>query len=297
MMQPGIHFASFCFVLLLSSPILAKSPKVIGKRPMGAPRIQEPAGAVKVRQGMGYFARRAISADGKRKFSQKPVEATNINSAIIVLREALREAKRGSRQREEAGVLLLKSLHFKAVYTGASNKVQQDLYTEGQKLGVALEKEFPNSSAIRYWLAVQWGKWAEVYGKIAAARQGVADKIKTLAERIIRDDQNYYFAGGYRVLGRLHNKSPRIPFFLSWPSNDTAIDLLTKAQRLAPSNILNNLFLAEALLDSGGKKNREQALALLQRLIQNVKPSQERHIEDTDDLSEARRVYQIYAGK
>ena len=66
--------------------------------------------------------------------------------------------------------------------------------------------------------SVDWGKWALVFGKTAAVKQGAAAKIRDYAQAVILLDPAYDGGGGYRVLGRLHHQTPAVPFFTGWAS-------------------------------------------------------------------------------
>ena len=259
----------------------------LGKSPVG-----NPTGGTSnnlLQQGEAFFNKRSVKIQDMKNFV---VDSKNIDQAISVFRKILTSNSGASREREQAGVFFLMSLHFKAEYTGASEDVQKALYDEGKAIGTKLSQQYPKSAALKYWLAVQWGKWAKVFGKIAAARQGAAEIIRDLSQDLIKLDPNYYFAGGYRVLGRLHHQSPYIPLVLSWPDNKKAVENLELAVKRGPYNILNNLFLGEALMSSGGKSNRKRALNLLEKAAK-IQPNKSRHVEDLKDLAEVKRVLKL----
>ena len=111
---------------------------------------------------------------------------------------------------------------------------------------------------------VNLGSWAEVYGIIAAAREGVADIMRTESLKIIEMDPNYQNGGGYFMLGAVHYKSPRIPFLLSWPSIDEAVKYLTMAYETCSTTPNQTVYLAQALKKDGRDK---RAKNLLQELV------------------------------
>ena len=39
-------------------------------------------------------------------------------------------------------------------------------------------RSIPGAGALFFWDSVNWGEWALVYGKLAAVKQGAADRIK-----------------------------------------------------------------------------------------------------------------------
>ena len=107
------------------------------------------------------------------------------------------------------------------------------------------------------------GSWAEVYGIIAAAKEGVADLMREHSEKIIALDSQYADGGGYFMLGVVHLKSPYIPFILSWPSNDKAGEFLTKAFEIGNQTPSQTVYLARALHKDEQKNKAKQLLFCL----------------------------------
>lgn len=148
--------------------------------------------------------------------------------------------------------------------------------------------EVPEAAGIHLWAAVHWGLWGDAYGRLAAARQGVAGKIRDLAETALALDEHYERAGPHRVLGRLHALAPRVPFFTGWIDRDTAIRELERAVELGPTMPLNRLFLAEALLEHR-RDRRPEALAQL-RAILALPPEPQNAVEHADAERQAREL-------
>ena len=61
-------------------------------------------------------------------------------------------------------------------------------------------EKYPNSAPAHYWYLVNLGSWAQVYGTIAAAREGVADLMKKHSEIIIELDEKYMDGEGISCL-------------------------------------------------------------------------------------------------
>jgi hypothetical protein len=57
-----------------------------------------------------------------------------------------------------------------------------------------------------------WGEWALSTGKFEAARTGAAEKIRDYALTVIGVDPEFEEGGGYRIVGRLNDQAPWIPF-------------------------------------------------------------------------------------
>ena len=164
----------------------------------------------------------------------------------------------------DAGIYLLHSYYFKGKFVLKDENSQKETFNKGKALAEKLIKKYPDSGALRYWYLVNLGSWAEVYGIITAAREGVADIMRTQSLKIIELDPNYQNGGGYFMLGAVHFKSPRIPFFLSWPSNDEAVKYLNKAFETGRSTPNQTVYLARALKKDGLDK---RARNLLQELV------------------------------
>ncbi len=185
-----------------------------------------------------------------------------INRALDLYRQAAAEASGSAR--EEALWKLLRAYWFKGSYAAADRERKKTIFDEGKEIGLEAVREFPDSPGVNLWLAALWGSWAEVYGKMKAAKKGVAGKIRQLCEKVIELDPRFNDAGGYRVLGRLHFKSPKIPLILGWPSKKKAVEYLQKADEIAPGNLFTKLYLAEALYK---RKERDRAVQILKEIL------------------------------
>lgn len=164
----------------------------------------------------------------------------------------------------EASWKLMRALYFQGTYTDLDDERKKEIFRRCTDLGEGAIAREPDSIDVNFWLAVCWGRFGEVYGKMKAAREGVAEKIRDRAQKVIDLDPAYETAGGYRVLGRLHHQSPRIPLLLSWPSNKVAKKLLEKAVANEPVHPLSKVFYAEVLRD---EKEKAKAITVLEDLL------------------------------
>jgi tetratricopeptide (TPR) repeat protein len=190
------------------------------------------------------------------------VEPVNIEKAIEAYLKAVEESS--GAKKEEALWKLLRAYYFKGNFTIFDRASRRELYEEARVIAYKGLEEFPDSRGINLWTAVIWGVWAQEYGTWKAARKGVAGKMKALTNKVIDLDENYDDAAGYRLLGRLHFKSPRIPLFLGWPSNKKAQLFLEKAYKLAPHNLWTQQYLAEVLYK---REQEDRAKALMRKII------------------------------
>jgi hypothetical protein len=137
------------------------------------------------------------------------------------------------------------------------------------------------------WSAADWGLWGNAFGKLAAARQGVGEKVRDWAETLIALDDRFEGGAGHRVLGRLHAEAPKVPFFTGWVDHDKAISELDRALAIAPAELSNRYYLADALLVHRPAA-KARALSLL-REVAAAKPRPESPVEDTALAVEAAR--------
>lgn len=186
----------------------------------------------------------------------------NINQAIELYKKAI-ETSTGA-EKEEAIWKLMRAYYFKGKYTTNDSEAKKKIYDLGKDLGKAGLAEFPESVGIHLFSAIVWGVWGEEYGIMKAARQGVAGKIKEHCEKVIQLDPNFDEGGGYRVLGRVYFKAPKIPLILGWPSKKKAVEILEQGYKIAPRNLNTRQFLAEALYSQDQK---ERAIQMMKDIL------------------------------
>ena len=192
--------------------------------------------------------------------------------------------------KDEASLYLLKSYYFKAKFTENDKKKKKALLKKGKDLGQKLITVFPQSAEYRYWYLVNLGSWAEVYGIIAAAREGVADQMRSHSDKIIEIDPEYENGAGYFLLGAVHYKSPYIPFLLSWPNNADAIKWLEMSYSTGQQKLAQGVYLSQALYKA---KRRDEAIKLLDQIVE-VSPSKDDYASDWEWIKKARVLYSKY---
>jgi tetratricopeptide (TPR) repeat protein len=239
-------------------------------------------------------------ADADALYARR-AEAGNVDKAIALYRRAL------SANAADGLVLskLLRALHFKGAFTTAPAQQRDATFDEGRRLGQAFVdnneralpkrasaridalRRVPHAADVYFWTAACWGQWALTRGKLAAARQGVAGKLRDLAQTVIDLDPSLEEGGGDRVLGRLHHQAPRIPFLTGWVSREKALLHLRRSHAIAAHNSATRFFLADAILELE-LRNKEEALRLL-RACRDEPPRPEYLVEDRFYAEEARR--------
>ena len=226
---------------------------------------------------------------GKDLYFSRGEGATGLKANSEPIESAIIEFEKGRLSPEtalEAGVYLLRSYYYKGQFVIEDIDEKKKIFKKGKTIGESLILEYPNSAAIRYWYLVNLGRWAQVYGTLAAAREGVADLMRTHSEKIIELDNQYMDGGGYFMLGAVHLKSPYIPFILSWPSNTRAVEYLTKALEQGEDTPSQTVYLARALYKEGEKNN---AIKILQKFVSRP-ISKNNKVEDLEYKLEAKNL-------
>ena len=127
----------------------------------------------------------------------------------------------------------------------------------------------PEAVSAFEWSAVAWGMYALAQGILAAAREGAVTRIRDYAEAVIRLAPALDDAAGDRTLGRLHHKTPSIPLLTGWASGKEAIRHLRRAVAVAPTSLVNRLFLAEALHDLEPSR-LDEAISIAEGVVDDV---------------------------
>ena len=211
---------------------------------------------------------------------------TPINNAISSLTKALNNPT----TEEHAALYLMKSYYFRGKYVHDDIENKKVDFNNGKKLGEKYINQYPDSPAFRFWYLVNLGSWAEEYGVISAAREGVADLMRKHSKKIISLDPEFENGGGYFMLGVVHYKSPYIPFILSWPDNDKAISYLSKSINIGEAIPNQKVYFAQALYKDG-KKN--EAIKLLEE-VANMQPSMDERVRDWDQIDTAKQLLKDY---
>ncbi len=255
-------------------------------------------------EGDRLYARRAEGHQGAR------ARAANIDAAIAAYERAVAAAP------SELGprVKLLTALRFKGAYAVTSESAKKEIFGRGKELSdqalklldsklaerglpssaranveqlASASRSIPYATELFYWDAVLWGEWALVYGKMAAARQGAADRIRRSATIARLANPSLEDGGGARVLGRLHHQTPRIPLITGWASQREAVKFLRESVAAGPRVKITKVFLAEALME-GDANARREARALLEDVVRT--PNEPNHLVENVAAQEDARV-------
>ena len=250
----------------------------------------------------------AARAEGSQNGHAK---AEPVNAAIA----AYQKAVTANPNDLDAQSKLLRAYRFKGAYVSTSNDEKRQIYAQAKKAGEtalaavdrqltakgvksvskATEKEvadvarnIPGAAETYLWDAINWGEWALAYGKMAAAREGAADRIRREATIANLIDPKLEGGSPSRVLGRLHDQTPRIPFMTGWASSKEAVKFLNDSLRIDPTNKITVVFLAEAMVNNNGD-TKPQAVQMLKDAV--AKPVDPNYVvEQTAALNDAKNM-------
>jgi tetratricopeptide (TPR) repeat protein len=259
-----------------------------------------------VADGDKFYAARAEGAVGAR------AKAEPIDNAIAAYQRAIA----ANANDIDAHWKLLRAYRYKGAYVAANVDQKKQIYgvakTAGEKALAVVNarlrtnaksseqqvaeaaRKVPGAAEVFFWDAVNWGEWALAYGKMAAARQGAADRIKRGATIALLVDPRMEGGAPARVLGRLHDQTPRIPFITGWASSKEAVRFLSESQKIDPANKLTLVFLAEAMVSNDSSK-KPQATQLLRGVI-NTPAHPEFLVEDAAAIDDAKALLKKWGG-
>ncbi|HXI12222.1 MAG TPA: hypothetical protein VNM92_06215 [Thermoanaerobaculia bacterium] len=220
--------------------------------------------------------------------SGRPATA-NIDAAIAGYQRAIVQRPDDLESRWK----LLRALRYKGSYVAATKDQKRKVFEQARTVGAEslqifdkmlaargagpvartaekrvadAARQIPHAGQLLYWDAVSWGEWAQVYGKLAAVKEGVADRIRRESTIVMMIDPKIEGGGGARVLGRLHNQTPRVPFLTGWASGSEAVKYLRQSLAEDPTNKITQVFLAEAMF-AADKATKAKAVQMLRDVI------------------------------
>lgn len=261
--------------------------------------------SAQVADGDRHFANRAEGAQGAQ------AKTGPIDAAIAAYQRAVAQDANDL----EAQWKLLRAYRYKGAYAASNAEQKKQIYGAAKnagdkavaaackKLGMTAKspekqvagaaRKVPGAAEVFLWDAVNWGEWALAYGRMAAARQGAADRIRRGATIAHLASPSIEGGAPSRVLGRLHDQTPRIPFATGWASSKEALRFLNESLRIDPDNKLTMLFLAEAMV-AGDSSARPQAVQILRGVVNNpIDP--EYPVEDAAAVADAKALLAKYS--
>ncbi|MEQ8351731.1 MAG: hypothetical protein RH862_09625 [Leptospiraceae bacterium] len=153
----------------------------------------------------------------------------------------------------------LSSVYF---YRGLFTKDDQKrelFYEHGTNFGKEAINMNPRAIYGNFWYASNAGQLGICQGIMASLAS--IDPFKKSMEVVLKENENFFFAGPHRALGRLFHQAPGWP--ISVGNKNKAAEHLERAVELAPEFFNNRSFLAELYLDMGKKDNAREHLEYL----------------------------------
>jgi tetratricopeptide (TPR) repeat protein len=256
-----------------------------------------------VSEGDQHWNARAEGHQGGR------AKAAQIDAAIAAYRKAVAQEPSNLDARGK----LLRAVRLKGAYVASTNDQKKVIYEIAKNDGNAAmaivnrqlaakgvkpdapeknvadtARAIPGAAEVFFWDSVNWGEWALAYGKMAAVRQGAADRIRREATIAMLIDPKLDGGGPQRVLGRLHDQTPHVPFITGWASSKEAVRFLRESNKIDPTNKITRVFLANALV-SNDSKNAPEAIRILREVINSPNdPSYE--VENAQAQEDARAL-------
>ena len=221
-------------------------------------------------------------------YEKRANNAVGLKANTAFIDKAINEFLKGFKTADSelnAGIYLLRCYYYKGKFIAKDDQEKKEFFNQGKALGEKLIELYPKSAGAYYWYLVNLGSWAEVYGILSAAKEGVANTMREYSNKIIDIDSSYSDGGGYFMLGAVHLKSPYIPFILSWPSDEMALDYLSLAYETGDSTPSQTVYLARALYTNDKKK---KAISLLSSLL-DEKISESYKLEDLEQHDIAKK--------
>lgn len=201
-------------------------------------------------------------------------DSSRINKCISAFENQIKSGK----ETEKCVLYYLLSLNFKVRFVYTSEKQKKELLDKTIELAEVYIKKYPLSAPILFEYITSVGLNAELTGAFANATNGVVEKMHKSALHLIQLDSLYYSGTGWKVLGILNYKTPYIPLVIDWPSKAEAKRVLEKALKYFPTDIANNFYYAEALLEN---KEIEKARVYF-NLVLKLKNRENAVLEDLD---------------
>ncbi|MBE7412090.1 MAG: tetratricopeptide repeat protein [Leptospiraceae bacterium] len=167
-------------------------------------------------------------------------------------------------------------------------KKQELYYEHGTNYGKESITMNPKDVYGNFWYASNVGMLGLCRGIMASLAS--IEPLRKSMEVVLKENENFYFAGPHRALGRLYHQAPGWP--ISIGSKSKALEHLEKAVQIAPEFFNNRVFLAELYIDIGKKDKAKEHLEWLSK----AEPKQEHKNEDLPYKEKGMQILKSYFG-
>ncbi len=144
---------------------------------------------------------------------------------------------------------LSSAFFYKGLFSPEGTREREDAFDNGVKYGQEAITLNPRAVYGNFWYASNLGYLGMCRGALASLAS--IDPFKRSMEVVLKENENFYFGGPHRAIGRLYHQAPGWP--ISIGNKNKAFEHLEKCVQLAPNFMNNRLYLAELLIDMGKK--------------------------------------------
>ena len=152
-------------------------------------------------------------------------------------------------------------------------KKQELYYEHGTNYGKEAITMNPKAIYGNFWYASNAGMLGMCRGIMTSLAS--IDPFRKSMEIVLKENENFYFGGPHRALGRLYHQAPGWP--ISIGNKSKATEHLERAVQLAPDFFNNRVYLSELYIDIGKKDKAKEHLDWLAK----QEPKPDHAIEDT----------------
>ena len=128
-------------------------------------------------------------------YDERANKAVGLKANTESIDKAINEFLKGLKNKASelnAGIYLLRCYYYKGKFIAEDDQEKKELFNQGKALGEKLIELYPESAGAYYWYLVNLGSWAEVYGILSAAKEGVANTMREYSNKIIKRIKNFF---------------------------------------------------------------------------------------------------------
>jgi hypothetical protein len=231
-----------------------------------------------LQQGDFYYALRAQNS------KDNMTDDKNIKKAINHYNLAFKDS--GTKQ--EAAWKLLRAYYFLGCFATPDSKKQFLVFEKAKKEGKKIFNAYPKNAEIAYWYSVNLALWGSMVNPAIAIKESCVKETREIAKMLIAQEtaDKEAAANGYQILGRAHQKLPRIIFVSNWVRKDSAEYYFKKSLSLNPKDLATRLFLTEYYKENSNEQAIEELLKPI--LLQHPRP--EYFLEDERNLIKMKKL-------
>ncbi len=145
---------------------------------------------------------------------------------------------------------------YVGLFAEEGSRDREDAFDKGVNYGKEAITLNPKAIYGNFWYASNLGYLGMCKGVLASLTS--IDPFRKSMEIVLKENENFFFAGPHRALGRLYHQAPGWP--ISIGNKNKAGEHLEKCVKIAPNFFANRLHLAEFLLDVGKKDQAREHL-------------------------------------